>query len=233
MSSSERGIAIVMLLCTGLLAACERERRSMSARSWWCFPDTLCFAERDQCQRAAQLIDPKLTCNARPTAVCRRGCEAPASPGAQPLCGPKCAVNRSACEMLKPTTLPCREEQPPERPEIFDYSTPGFWCYEFDRGAAGKGSWCTKDKEECEWILDDTLRKLGGTREALGSAGALTGCSVPRSPVYCWSRRVDGQIAIVCTLSREFCEQTRAAPITVPDGHTVTDIQPCEQWIDR
>ncbi len=225
---------VLSLGCT--VIACSRERGDKppppQQPRWWCWPTSVCFAERRVCEEAARHVDTKPPCVARSTAVCRRGCEAPATPGGQPSCSPKCAVDREACELFK-TAQPCHNERPPEHPELFDYSTPGFWCYSFERGAAGPGSWCTKEKDECEWILDDTLRQMGGTREALGSAGAIKGCSVAMAPVYCWSRRVDGRIALVCTLSKAFCEETRGPTVPVPAGHTVTDITPCEQWIDR
>jgi hypothetical protein len=215
----------LLILCA--LVACKRDATQAQA-SWWCWTDSVCFAERSECQDVARVIGTRPTCVARATAFCRRGCS-PIEPGVTPVCGAWCAVDRESCEDLHGSTK-CLEEAPPKRPELFEYSTPGFWCYDL-QGPRGSASWCMKDREECEWMLDDSLAKVGMTRVSAGGA-ALAGCSRPTMPVNCWSRRVDGKLALVCTLTPEFCEATRAYAETmpVPAGHSVTDISACAPW---
>lgn len=204
------------ILLVFALAACERIPPRDQA-SWWCWTDSVCFAERTECESVAKVIDGELTCNSRAVAFCRRGC-GPIQPGVTPSCGPSCGSDRETCEMLDGST-PCLEEAPPKYPAVFDYSTPGFWCHDI-RGPFGNASWCVKDKEECEWILDDTLAKVGSKR-----ATGYVGCSRPTAPVHCWSRRVEGKLVFTCVLTRDFCEMTRTSVLG-----SAAEVSSCAPW---
>ena len=222
-----------MLVVVLALAACERNSPT-TKRAWWCWKDSVCFAMRDACQRTATAAHVETTCVPHATAFCRHGCD-PLTPDKEPSCGRLCAVDREACEVNDRRTTPCREESPPSHPELFpNYVEPGWWCWS-QRGPDGNEfSWCDQMKERCEWFLDDTLRKVGLTRAmaVASDAGAGAGCTRPTTPVYCWSRTVDGELAFVCTLSRQLCEASRATlpSMPVPPGHTVRDASECAPW---
>jgi len=215
------------------LAACTPGPRK-NGLAWSCWPDSVCFGDSEACERVSRSLNLGNTCVRTPTAFCRRGCDTPQASGARPSCSPYCAVDRAACELNTHRTGPCVEEPPPDHPELFpEYSEPGWWCWDL-HGPGGALSSCAKAKEDCDWELDDTLAKLGRTRTTAGVVSGRVECARPAAPVVCWSRRIDGELAFVCSVTQAFCEATLAKVRDTPDplpGHRHEIVGGCSAWV--
>ena len=183
-----------------LLVGCS----SKGAAPAWTCTDSICFATPAACAEFVAGAAGVSSCGPRPVAFCSHGCQ-PSQNGAYPSCRATCATDLDTCKAMGGRT--CQQEAPPD--PIFHDRTPGFWCFQY-QGAPGRPSvsWCTKYREECDYLIDDTLAKLGGNRQ---TAPQIVGAGCQQaSSAYCWTRLVQGEHVPVCVMTAEMCVATRA-----------------------
>jgi hypothetical protein len=214
-----RSLIVLALVACGKSAAPPPPEPTSA--TWWCWPETACFALKARCEAASIATKVAEPCTPRATAFCTTGCSTTA-PGTRPSCSPLCGVDRAACTSF-PNPETCTSTPPPKHPELFPrYSEPGWWCWSLT-GGNGSASECTKAKAHCDFDLADTLAKLGQP------PGGAT-CHRPTSSPFCWSWKLDDELDFVCTVTREHCEAARAMVPPVAPGHTRTDPTPCTPW---
>jgi len=210
-----------------MLIACGKARPPGAdpARSWWCWPESGCFATRGECERAAAAGGVQSSCVPRPTAYCASGCSTP-QPGARPICSPMCGVDQPACEMVAATPSGCVATPPPLHPELYPrFTDRGFWCWALTGPTGITASECVKHQEHCEYELASTLGKLG---LAAGSAK----CTRPAAKPICFSWKIDDALDFICTLDRLACDGARSVALAseVPAGHTRTAPTECAAY---
>lgn len=183
------------------LAACSS---SGDERSWSC-TEIVCFPTTDACGQFVAESGTTSRCEPKAVAYCAHGCRPNPPAGSYPSCGASCATSLDSCQVLGVGA--CQKEPPPDL--FAPDSTPGFWCFEYQAGPDRPAvSWCTKYREECDYLIDDTLGNRA-RRSAARSGDCRRACQRATS-AYCWTRLVQGVHVPLCTATASLCMATRA-----------------------